>query len=359
MSNFESPLRHHGGLSHTELHDLGLRAEGVIDFSVSVNPFGPNAQLLSAVQNAPIGEYPDPDCTLSRARLAQRLQTDPDRIALGNGACELLWTLARCLAGPHTKALLAEPTFCEYGAAVHATGGQTVAVWTGEEDGFDTDFLSIGKAAKQNNVDSLYLCAPTSPAGRHVPIQEIRNLALDLPSTSLVVDQAFLPLSDHAEEATESLPSNCILVRSLTKELGIPGIRIGYLIAEPPLVAALERNRPRWSVSAPAQAIAAEACRLEPFVKDSRRRLRELRGVLSKTLAKHGMIPVPSSANYCLAKLPPNNFASTLRERLLRHHRILVRDCTSFGLPSYVRLGVRPLSEIDRLDQALEQALQQ
>jgi histidinol-phosphate/aromatic aminotransferase/cobyric acid decarboxylase-like protein len=101
------------------------------------------------------------------------------------------------------------------------------------------------------------LCTPNNPTGAYVSSGEVSELARALPDTVLVVDQSFLALSDHADDAFAVLPDNVLVVRSLTKDFALAGLRIGLLLGSRELVAKVEAARPTWSTSAPAQAAIA------------------------------------------------------------------------------------------------------
>src|SRR5205823_6635665 len=100
--------RSHGGPHHEELERLGLLPEDVLDFSVSTNPYGPAPAVVEAIRRAPVATYPDPSATLARRKLAEHLGVLPIHLALGNGAADLLWNLARALVRPRTTVLIVE-----------------------------------------------------------------------------------------------------------------------------------------------------------------------------------------------------------------------------------------------------------
>ncbi|HET9551539.1 MAG TPA: aminotransferase class I/II-fold pyridoxal phosphate-dependent enzyme, partial [Anaeromyxobacteraceae bacterium] len=108
-------------------------------------------------------------------------------------------------------------------------------------------------------------------------------------------------------------------------------------------------SRPAWSTSAPAQAAALAALDEEPFVAESRERLRQDREALAEGLRALGLRPLPSVAPYLAFEAPE---AVALRARLMRHG-LLVRDCASFGLPGWLRVAARPAAERERLLAAL------
>src|SRR5436190_6237589 len=115
-------MREHGGVDVDELRGLGLAPADVLDFSVNVNPYGPSAAIVRAVRAAAIDRYPDPTARAARQALARACAVDVAEIIVGNGAADLLWTVARVLLRPGTTALVVEPTFSEFGEAASIAG---------------------------------------------------------------------------------------------------------------------------------------------------------------------------------------------------------------------------------------------
>jgi len=344
------PGRVHGGLQDTELEEHGLQAEDVLDFSSSTNPYGPAPAMLRALADAAIGRYPDPSGRRARAALAALDGVSADEIVLGNGAADLLWSLARQWLGPGRTLLSVEPTFCELGLAARACGAHVVEWRSREADDFAIDLDAVERAARAARPSVIYLCSPNTPTGSALPVARIAAFARRLPEVQIVLDQSFASLSEVHAEAALRLPPHVVCVRSLTKDHGIPGVRVGYAIATPELCAAVEATRPAWTTSAFAQAAALASCDCQAFVADSRERLLEDRRALASDLASLGFQPVPSRTTFLLARAPG---VAELRKRLLSRHRILVRDCASFGLPGFMRLAAKPAPARLRLLDAL------
>jgi histidinol-phosphate aminotransferase len=346
--------RTHGGPADAELHALGIAAADLLDFSTSCNPYGPCAALAAAVREAPLERYPDPSAWLARRAIAATLDKPAAEIALGNGAAELLWTLARTLLRPGARALVIEPTFGEFRAAALCAGA-AVHEWRAQaHDDFAIDLDAALHTARNCGAELIYLCTPNTPTGAALPGSDIDSAARAHPAMLFIVDQSFLSLSDRFADAQLALPKNVLCVRSLTKEQSIPGVRVGYVVGEAQLLARLEHQRSAWTTSAHAQAAAIAACDTATFVADSRRRLLHARVELGQRLRALRLPPVPSSAGFVLLK---TGDAHSLRSRLLARHRILVRDCSSFGLPEHIRLAARPSADCDRLLTALRQEL--
>jgi histidinol-phosphate aminotransferase len=342
----------HGGLHDDELAALGIDPDDVLDVSVNVNPYGPSPRMIDAVRAAPIHRYPDPTSTAARRALAEAAGVEPGRIALGNGAVDLLWTLARVLVRAGEPFVVAEPTFSEFPRAAIAAGGHAVPWRASEERGFAIDLDAIAASVERANARLLYLCAPANPTGATAPTDAIAELARRLPSTVVVLDQAFLSLSTRFADRDHPMPANVVQVRSLTKDHALPGLRVGYAIADHAVIARIEAGRPPWTTSAPAQAAAVAALDDGAFIDASRARLLGDRQRLAMHLGDGGLVTLASSPIYLLVRA---HDATAVRRRLLTHHRVLVRDCTSFGLPHHIRICARPEADDARLVGALRE----
>ncbi len=346
--------RVHGGPRDEELQRLGLDPRRLLDFSVSTNPYGPCPSVVAAVRGAALDRYPDPTGRAVRAAMAGVLDTSAEHLVLGNGAAELLWALARALLRPTDPTLVVEPTFGEWRAAASALGA-TVSEWRATAaDQYRIDLPAIARAARSHGARVIYLCVPNTPTGAAVPAVEIAAWAAAHAEVTIVLDQSFLSLSERADDAAVAMPPSVVRVRSLTKDHALAGVRVGYLLAEPVIVARVEAQRPAWSTSAMAQAAALAACGEPGFVADSRRRVIADRERTHGQLRALGLAPLPSVAPFSLV---PVADATAVRGRLLAGHGILVRDCASFGLPDHLRLAARPAADGARLIAALHEEL--
>jgi histidinol-phosphate/aromatic aminotransferase/cobyric acid decarboxylase-like protein len=350
-----APTPHiHGGPQDSELRALGIAASDLLDFSVNTNPYGPSSGMRAAIAAAALERYPDPTGLGAREALAQWLQLPASTIGLGNGAAELLWTLARVVARPGVTALFAEPTFSELRRACVAARMNVVEWRARAEDGFALDLAAIARRAAAESASIVYLCTPNTPTGATLAAADVASFAEANPARLVVLDQSFLSLSDRFADAEVDVPPNVVRVRSLTKEHAIPGVRVGYLLGRSELVAQLEQQRPAWTTGAAAQAAAIAAPSQAGFVAESRRRVLRDRDHLMAELRRLELTVFSSSAPFCVVHVGD---AAALRRRLLVNHRLLLRDCASFGLPELVRLAARPAHDTERLIAALEQEL--
>jgi histidinol-phosphate/aromatic aminotransferase/cobyric acid decarboxylase-like protein len=302
--------------------------------------------LVAAVQAARLDRYPDPTAHAARQAVAAALGVHAACVVLGNGAVDLLWTLVRALLPPGRSMVIAEPAFSEVAAAVAAVGGRVEPSHARFEDSFRVDLEDVARAARRTDARLAYLCAPCNPTGVHVEASAVADLARENPALLVVLDESFLALSERFGDERTPLPANVLRVRSLTKEHALAGVRVGYLVAREDLAARIEAARPPWTINAFAQAAAVAAMRERSFVEDSRERLLSDRRRLSAKLGDMGFSAMPSSTIFFLVRVRDG---AAVRARFLAAHRVLVRDCASFGLPGFVRVCAQPPEREARL----------
>jgi histidinol-phosphate/aromatic aminotransferase/cobyric acid decarboxylase-like protein len=139
----------------------------------------------------------------------------------------------------------------------------------------------------------------------------------------------------------------------MTKELGLPGVRVGYALGDPTVLRRIASHRPRWSCGAATIAVAHAAFDddARAYLDDVRTRLIGLRCDLEQTLADRGIQTIPSASTYLAARVGD---ARAFADALAREHGLLLRPCDSFGLPHHVRIAARPREDLDRLLSALD-----
>jgi histidinol-phosphate/aromatic aminotransferase/cobyric acid decarboxylase-like protein len=317
----------------------------VLDFSVNLNPYGPCVPVRDAARNADLTEYPDPKAREAREAWARELKLSVDRVVVGQGACDLLWAVVRAFVSPGERVAIAEPTFSEMRVACAQARADVLRVFTRDPE-LRLDLARFAESARGARL--AYVCAPNNPTGEGISLDRLHALAEAVAPTLLIVDQSFLSLSDQAHDALGMLPDNALLLRSLTKDYALAGLRIGYLLAAPELAARVEDARPTWATSAPALAAIARAAEEQAFVRASFQRMREDREYLRSGLRTLGARALPGVAAYSLVHVGE---AQPIVEKLLQKG-VFVRDASSFGLPGHVRIAARPRAETDLLLEA-------
>jgi histidinol-phosphate aminotransferase len=221
------------------------------------------------------------------------------------------------------------------------------------EADFAVDLDAVEELASRSSAGVVYVASPNTPVGTRVAVERVAALADRLHRTTVILDQAFVTLSDHPADEKVPVPCNVVRVRSLTKDHAIAGLRLGYLVAPLELARRIEARRAPWTTSAVAQAAGLAAVSAREFVEESRRRLLADRDALAFHLQSIGVRCLPSTA--CFLTFGVSS-STLLRQRLLAHG-ILVRDCASFGMAGFVRVAARPKADCQHLVQALREVL--
>jgi histidinol-phosphate aminotransferase len=340
-------LRHHG--------DVEVRGRGrdLTDLAVNVRADTPPAWLKARIAESLGSLAAYPDGRAARAAVAARHGLPVERVLLTAGAAEAFVLIARAL--PARRPVVVHPQFTEPEAALRAAGHEVRRVLLRAEDGFRLD-----PSAVPEDADLVVVGNPTNPTSVLHPAAVVERLAR--PGRTLVVDEAFMDAVPGEREALcgrTDVPG-LVVLRSLTKTWGLAGLRIGYVLAAPEAVRALEETQPLWPVSSPALA-AAEAC-MEPRAlaeaSGAAERIAVDRAHLVAGLREFTEVRVmePAEGPFVLVRL---DRAAEVRERLRALGFAARRGDTFPGLgPEWLRLAVRDRVTTNRFLQAFDQALQ-
>jgi histidinol-phosphate aminotransferase len=227
------------------------------------SPFPPHPKVIEAIQaaSAAMNRYPDPDATLLRRRLAERFETEPGRVAVGNGSCELLLAAAEALCEPGAEIVYAWPSFSMYPYLAALTGAREIRVPLAEGDVHDLDAMAEEVTAA---TQLLVVCNPNNPTATHIPAAEIAAFCERIPPhVTIVLDEAYIEFQtvDDPDRTLDLLPDfpNLVVMRTFSKCFGLAGLRVGYAIGPAKFRAAIDAVRQPFSVNALAQAAGAEA----------------------------------------------------------------------------------------------------
>lgn len=327
------PAVPHGG------HHSGLPPGELLDFSANINPYGPSPRIWPAMQTVDIACHPDPRATPLRQALAAHNGIDPAALLVGNGAADLIYQLATAYIRTGDRVVIVTPTFGEYAAAATMMGAEVISHWLRHApEGFCLDIERLIHDVQRHQPRLLFLCSPNNPTGTYYDRTLVAALLDAAPGTLLVLDEAFVNFVATPWWAIDLLEHpNLLILRSMTKDYALTGLRVGYAIAAPEIIAALEKVQPPWAVNALAQAATLAALEDTEHLRVTLARIRQTSSDLHVGLIAAGFAPLSSAVHFCLA---PVSSAAAWKAALLRH-RILVRDCTSFGLPQQIRIATR------------------
>ncbi|MDU3214342.1 MAG: threonine-phosphate decarboxylase [Negativicoccus succinicivorans] len=324
--------------------------EQVEDFSANINPLGLSPEGVEALQDWPTLalHYPEPNNSTLRKAVARFYQYDEAGVVLGNGATELLFTVFRYWR-PATV-WIPVPTFSEYSRAAIAVGAEIRQIaW---ED-------LPNSLTQMNKGDVLCICSPNNPTGVYTDVSQLKQWlqAARTRGARVLVDESFIDFNPNLDTA-RSLLGKCddfVVLHSLTKFWGIPGLRAGVMFAAPQLAETVYADLDIWNVNAlTASYLKAAFNDIEYFQNTQRFVYEEKERVYENYVALSEFFVYPPTANFILLNLQGKITAAELTERLLAKG-LMIRNCDNYhGLDAYhVRIAIRQAAANDRLFTAI------
>jgi histidinol-phosphate aminotransferase len=336
----------HGGPNYAELERMGFAPEDVLDFSVSANPFGPPPGVIESFKTVAVDRYPDSDSAKLRRALADKLQINTNNIIVGNGSMELIRIVASAYIDREDTAVIVEPTFGEYEIACQIAGAKIVKFKLREDDDFNLNVDDFSEFVRDNRPKAIFLCNPNNPTGQYLDRSTIEQILSVCQDSLLVLDEAYISFTENPWRALDLVNrNNLVILRSMTKDYALAGLRLGYAVASPEIVDTLRKVCSPWNVNAVAQCAGVEAIQDSGYLRQCQNDIRKAGDFLKAELTQLGLKPLPSQAHFFLIKVGD---AAKFRQALLRYG-IMVRDCTSFGLPEYTRIAPRSVPECEIL----------
>jgi histidinol-phosphate aminotransferase len=336
-----------------------IASGNIAQLASNESPFPPHPKVVEAIQKAAasMNRYPDPDATLLRRRLAERYETEPGRVAVGNGSCEILLAAADALLEPGAEVLYAWPSFSMYPYLPALTGAREVRVPLAEGDVHDLDAMAAEVTAA---TQLLIVCNPNNPTATHIPAAEIGAFCERIPShVTIVLDEAYVEFQAHDDpdaslDLLESFP-NLVVLRTFSKCYGLAGLRVGYAIGSSNFRAAVDAVRQPFSVNALAQAAGAEAVRHQDDVLRRVESTIAARLTVEEGLRELGLATSDSHANFSWVDLGDADEGEVLAG--LAEREIAVRPGKALGGPGHVRVSYGTAEENARFLRGLSEIL--
>jgi histidinol-phosphate aminotransferase len=338
--------------------------ESIVRFDLNTSPLPPvlAGPILAAGRfETPISEYAPSDYRRLILAAAERYEVDTDELIVGAGADEILDIIAKAYLPAGGAAVVPIPTYAMYRVLTEQRGARVIAVpRLGADAGYAMDVEPTRAAAREAQV--VWLCSPNNPTALAEPDGAIETLlagiALDASSDGrdlplVVVDEAYFEFVGRSVAGLRATHRNLVVIRTASKAYALAGLRVGFAIARPEVIARLNPFRPPGSVSTVSATIVTEAL-LDPEAPAANlERVRVERTRLREALTALGWSVGPSVTNFLLVDLGSPERAAAVSEGLLQ--RGLVPRTFPAGHPfaGHLRLTVRDAAENDRLIEAV------
>jgi histidinol-phosphate aminotransferase len=340
-------------------YDLG---DGVAMLASNECPFGPLPEVVQAARSALDGanRYPDPSYAALRRALASRYGVPSDRIALGNGSCDILLAAGEALLEPDAEVVYAWPSFSVYPHLAASSGARAIEVPLDDADRHDLAAMATEVTVATRLV---LVCNPNNPTSTALPLEEVEALLERIPRhVCVILDEAYCEFSLTLGDPFASVEllrrwPNLVLLRTFSKVYGLAALRVGYALcgsADFPL--AVDQVRQPFYLSAAAQAAAAESLKHQDAVE--RRVARTIAGRLEliEGVRGLGLWAAESDANFIWVRLPDAEDPAEAEAAIVKglaDHGVLVRAGASLGRAGALRVTVGTPEENERLVAAL------
>jgi histidinol-phosphate aminotransferase len=321
------------------------------------NPLGPSPLAVEAAKKAlaDAHRYPDGGAHLLRETLAARIGLTPEEIFIGLGSSEIIDLASRVFLHAGLQGMTSYGSYAPFSVAIRASGAELVLV---PQCNFAFDLDSIAKSVTPKT-RAIYLANPNNPTGTAFSVEELENFLVSVPDQTLVVlDEAYIhyapSLNRRKSEEIYRTRKNLLILRTFSKVYGLAGMRIGFAIGPPELLAAMNKLRTPFNTSGIAQAAALAAIDDREHVERCITTNASERQRLSDDLRGLGLRPVPSETNFVFLEVGPE--AKDICDELL-HLGVIVRPLGWMGFPEAIRISVGTSDENDKCLAAMGQVL--
>ena len=336
--------------------ELGLEPSQIIKLASNENPLGPSPKALEAMRATLERShfYPDGGGFYLREAVAEKMALKRENVILGCGSNEIIEFIGHAFLKPGDEIVTSRHAFVVYKLMAKLFGATTVEV---ADPGFTHDLEAMAEAITPKTRE-VFIANPNNPTGTLVSQQEIDRFMARVPEHVVVVfDEAYYEFLDNPPDTLKFVRDgrNVVVLRTFSKIQGLANLRIGYGLAKPDLIDALQKTRQPFNANGIAQAGALAGLKDDAHQNKTRQITHEGRAVLQSAFERMGLEFVPSHANFVLVKVGDGK---AVFQALMRQG-IIIRDMNAFGLPEWIRVSIGTAHQNERFLTALAGCLPQ
>ena len=350
------------GKSQDEIaQDFNLKKEDIIKLGSNENPWGPSPKALKAIEDElkSINRYPESQLHELVGEIAQYSGVKDSQVIIGgDGADEIIDVLAKTFIDDGDEFIVPLPSYMYYEYLLKQYGAKPVyAKWDLVKNELDTQSIYDCITPKTKMI---FLCSPNNPTGTLIDKDVLSEIAEKNPEILIVIDEAYFEYSEVTNKDLINEYDNIFIIRTMSKVLGLAGMRIGYGLACSEIIEYMHRIKPVFSLTRLSFAAALNTFRDKDYIEDSIKKGIESREYLYTEVSKiDGLKVFPSKSNFMLINVKDTGFTASELAHELMKKGIIVRDCTSFkGLDEYwIRISICTLKEDEKFINILKEVL--
>ncbi|WP_407393847.1 histidinol-phosphate transaminase [Methanobrevibacter sp.] len=350
------------GRSQDEIaQDFNLKKEDIIKLGSNENPWGPSPKAMEAIKEEikSINRYPESQLKELVHEMAKYAGVKDSQVIVGgDGADEVIDVLAKTFIDEGDEFIVPLPSYMYYEYLLQQYGAKPVyARWDLEKNELDVDsiFEAISDKTKM-----IFLCSPNNPTGTLIEKEVLADIASKNPEVLIIIDEAYFEYSEVTNKDLINEFGNVFIIRTMSKVLGLAGMRIGYGLACEEIIEYMHRIKPVFSLTRLSFVAALNTFRDTEYIEESIQKGIESRQYLYDEVSKiEGLNPFPSKSNFILIRIKDTGFTASELTFELMKRGIIVRDCTSFkGLDDYwIRISICTLEEDKKFIEILKEVL--
>ena len=350
------------GKSQDEIaQDFGLKKEDIIKLGSNENPWGPSPKAMKAIEDEikSINRYPESQLHELVAEIAEYSGVKNSQVIIGgDGADEIIDVLAKTFIDDGDEFIVPLPSYMYYEYLLKQYGANPVyARWDLDANELDVDSIYEAITPKTKMI---FLCSPNNPTGTLIDKEVLMDIAGKNPEILIVIDEAYFEYSEVTNKDLINEYDNIFIIRTMSKVLGLAGMRIGYGLACEEIIEYMHRIKPVFSLTRLSFVAALNTFRDKDYIAQSIEKGIESRQYLYDEVSKiDGLNVFPSKSNFMLIGVKDTGFTATQLAHELMKKGIIVRDCTSFkGLDEYwIRISICTLEEDEKFIEILKEVL--
>ncbi len=336
--------------------ELNLPANEIIKLASNENPLGPSPAALAAMQKvlANMNLYPDGNAFYLKQKLAEKLGVTPANLVLGNGSNEIIEFIGHTYFAPGVDVVVSQFCFAIYPLVAKMFGANVVTVPAKD---YGHDLPAMLKAITPQT-RAIFVANPNNPTGTLAPREEVIEFVNEVPDdVLLVMDEAYIEFLDDAVDLVSlirlGVRKNLILMRTFSKIFGLAGLRLGYGIGNPDLIATLEKTRQPFNINSIAQAGAIAALDDAEHMRKTRENNARGLDFFQRAFRDLKLEYVPSFANFILVRVGEGQKVFEAMQKL----GVITRPMGGYQLPEWIRISVGTPQENERGLAALKKVL--
>ncbi|MDB5319173.1 MAG: histidinol phosphate aminotransferase apoenzyme [Phycisphaerales bacterium] len=317
--------------------------ERVVKLNTNENPFPPSPMVLRAIKEVEpemLRRYPNPNADVFRTAAAKVLGITPDMIIAGNGSDDILTIATRTFLSPGDLLAYPDPTYSLYSVLARLQDAKVAEVSWERDYSLPIDGFLAAKP------QAIYIANPNAPTGTFVSPLKIAELAKAFKGLVLV-DEAYVDFADDSCLALVKQHENLVISRTFSKAYSLAGLRIGYGIAQPKVIAEMMKVKDSYNVDAIAMCAAAAAIQDQEYAREKWEQIKNERERVTSELTQLGWDVLPSRANFILAGAPDGRGREAYLG--LKAQGILVRYFDRPGLTDKIRITIGQSQENNAL----------